>query len=266
MHKRFNKITAHGIGWIIPVLLIMVWQVASANAWVPANLMPPPAKIVSTLFNLFATGKLADHIGITTYRVFMGFWLGTGVALVLGILNGYFRTARNLIDPLIQGLRNIPSLAWVPLFILWMGIYESSKIALIALGVFFPVYLNLVSGIQRVDRNLLEVGWVHGYRGFRLIIHFFLPSALPSLVVGLRSGLGLGWMFVVAAEIMGASKGLGFLMTDGQTTGRPALIITSILLFALLGKWTDWLLEAAGRRVLSWQDTYDSGGRRHVTS
>lgn len=161
-----------------------------------------------------------------------------------------------LLDPLLQALRNIPSLAWVPLFILWMGIYETSKVTLIAVGVFFPVYLNLMSGIQGVDRKLVEVGKVYRLNWLQLIQRVFLPATLPSYIVGLRSGLGLGWMFVVAAEIMGASQGLGFLLIDGQTTGRPDLIVASILLFAVLGKLSDLGLEIVSKRLLHWQDDY----------
>src|SRR5690606_33622939 len=149
---------------------------------------------------------------------------------------------RELLDPLLQSLRSIPSIAWVPLFILWLGIYEASKITLIAVGVFFPVYLNLMSGIQGVDRKLVEVGRVYNFTGWRLVRKVLLPATLPSYVVGLRGGLGFGWMFVVAAEYMGASEGVGYLLLDGQQTGRAAIIIAAIILFAILGKGTDAIL------------------------
>jgi len=263
LRQRKASVAQWGMGLLVPLMLLAIWLTASACGWVAANQLPPPGKVIGTIVDLAKDGRLGAHIGITLYRVFTGFLLGTAVGVVLGVLNGYVSLARKLLDPLIQAVRNVPSLAWVPLFILWMGIYETSKISLIALGVFFPVYLNVLSGIQGVDRKLLEVGWVHGYRGVELVWHFFLPAALPSLWVGLRGGLGLGWMFVVAAEIMGASKGLGFLMTDGQTTGRPAIILASILLFALLGKLTDFILERLGRHVLVWQDSY-AAGRKDV--
>lgn len=139
-----------------------------------------------------------------------------------------------------------------------MGIYETSKIALIAVGVFFPVYLNLMSGVQGVDRKLVEVGKVYRLNGLKLIRRVFLPATLPAYIVGLRSGLSLGWMFVVAAEIMGASKGLGFLLIDGQATGRPSIVIASILLFAVLGKLTDVAIASVGKRLLYWQDSYSA--------
>jgi sulfonate transport system permease protein len=245
-----------GTGLIIPVSLAILWEGLSRAGVVPPNLLPAPSAIALTLWNLAITGELLTHIGATLVRMLIGFILGTALATVLGALTGYSRIAYQLLDPLLQALRNIPSLAWVPLFILWLGIYETSKIALIAVGVFFPVYLNLMTGIQQVDRKLVEVGNVYRLNQLALIRRVFLPATLPSYLVGLRSGLGLGWMFVVAAEIMGASRGLGFLLVDGQTTGRADIIIASILLFAVLGKLTDALLAKLGRRLLYWQDAY----------
>jgi sulfonate transport system permease protein len=212
--------------------------------------------VLATIGELWQSGDLLGHIVITLWRVAMGFCLGVSVATLLGALTGTSRQAREFLDPLLQALRSIPSLAWVPLFILWLGIYETSKVTLIAVGVFFPVYLNLMSGLQGVDRKLVEVGRVYRLTPLQLIQRVLLPATLPAYVVGLRSGLGLGWMFVVAAEVMGASKGLGYLLVDGQTTGRPAIILGSILLFALLGKATDALLAKLGERLLRWQDAY----------
>ena len=247
-----------GIGLILPITLLLIWELLSRLGVFPPNLLPAPSAIALTLSHLATTGELLGHITVTLYRIAAGFLMGGLVATFLGALTGYSRLAYNLLDPLLQALRNIPSLAWVPLFILWLGIYETSKITLIAVGVFFPVYLNLMTGVQQVDRKLVEVGQVYRLNQLQLIWRVFLPATLPAYIVGLRSGLGLGWMFVVAAEIMGASRGLGFLLVDGQTTGRPDLIIASILLFAVLGKLTDAILAAISKRVLYWQDSYRS--------
>lgn len=243
-------------GFLIPVVLVVVWEVLSRLGAVPPNLLPAPSTVLGTLWDLTIRGEIFRHIGITLYRMALGFLLGAALGTILGAITGYSRLFHELLDPLLQSLRNIPSLAWVPLFILWMGIYEVSKVSLIAVGVFFPVYLNLMSGVQGVDRKLVEVGKVYRLNSFALIRRVFLPATLPAYIVGLRSGLGLGWMFVVAAEIMGSSQGLGFLLVDGQTTGRPTIILVSILLFAVLGKLTDALLAAVGKRLLYWQDTY----------
>lgn len=245
-----------GIGLILPITLLLIWELLSRIGVFPPNLLPAPSAIALTLNHLATTGELLEHITVTLYRIAVGFLIGGLIATFLGALTGYSRLAYDLLDPLLQALRNIPSLAWVPLFILWLGIYETSKVTLIAVGVFFPVYLNLMTGVQQVDRKLVEVGKVYRLNQLQLIWRVFLPATLPAYIVGLRSGLGLGWMFVVAAEIMGASRGLGFLLVDGQTTGRPDLIIASILLFAMLGKLTDAILAAIGKRVLYWQDSY----------
>jgi len=207
------------------------------------------------ILHLAQSGDLAIHLTATLGRLGLGFLLGAAAGTVVGALTGASRTLRLAVDPLIQGLRSVPSIAWVPLFILWLGIFESSKVGLIAVGVFFPVYLNLMSGIAGVDRKLIEVGRAHRLSHLDLIRRVLLPAALPAYFVGLRGGLGLGWMFVAAAELMGASEGLGFLLVDGQQTGRPAIVIAAILLFALLGKLSDIALARIGQALTAWQDT-----------
>jgi sulfonate transport system permease protein len=241
-------------GLIVPALLAVLWEAASRAALVPPNLLPAPSAVVLAMVDLARSGELLAHIEITLLRVGAGFALGTVAATLLGALTGTSRLWARLLDPLLQGLRSIPSIAWVPLFVLWLGIFEASKVTLIAVGAFFPVYLNLMTGIRQVDRKLVEVGRAYGYSGLSLIRRVLLPATLPSYVTGLRGGLGLGWMFVVAAEFMGASEGLGFLLIDGQMTGRPAIILGSIVLFALLGKASDLALAALGQRLLAWQD------------
>jgi sulfonate transport system permease protein len=244
------------IGLVVPFLLLCIWELNGWRGWVRPNLLPPPSAVVSTVIELARRGELWGHIETTLLRVLFGFVIGTAVATALGALTGYSILWRRLLDPMLQALRSIPSIAWVPLFILWLGIFEAAKVTLIAVGVFFPVYLNLMAGIEAVDRRLVEVGRVYRFSAWRLIWRILVPATLPGYVTGLRSGLGLGWMFVVAAEIMGASKGLGFLLIDGEQTGRPALIIAAILLFAVLGKLTDMALLLAGRRALAWQDSF----------
>ncbi len=172
---------------------------------------------------------------------------------------GLSRRTEALLDPTFQALRAIPSLAWVPLLLLWLGIDEAPKITLIAIGAFFPVYLNFVAGIQNVDRKLVEVGGIYGLTGYRLIARIFLPAALPNLFTGLRTGLSLSWMFLVAAELIAATRGLGYLLTDGRETGRADLVIVAIIVLALLGKTSDSLLRWLEDRLLGWRDVHDSG-------
>lgn len=241
------------MGWILPIFLVIFWQALSMLGIIQAEWLPSPLTIAHTLFELGRSGEIWQHIGITTLRVLIGFVIGGAAGTVIGALTGYSEKLRKLLDPTLQALRNIPSMAWVPLFLLWLGIFEESKIALIATGVFFPVYLTLAAGIEQVDRRLLEVGEIFELTAGSKIIRIILPAALPSWITALRSGLSLGWMFVVAAELMGASKGLGFLMYDAQQTSRADVIIASIILFAILGKVSDGLLALSGAHLLRYQ-------------
>jgi sulfonate transport system permease protein len=241
-------------GFALPAALLLAWYGLSSTGVFPPQVAPSPYVVARDLWKLWSSGQLLGDIWVTTWRVASGFFLGVFVATVLGAVTGYSRLARDYLDPTIQALKAVPSLAWVPLFILWFGIFEASKILLIAVGVFFPVYLNLMTGIRGVDRKLVEVGRVNNLGKFDLIRRILAPATLPSYFTGLRAGLALGWMFVIAAELMGASRGLGFLMIDGEMTGRPSIIVGSLILFAIAGKITDAMIVALGRRVLSWQD------------
>ncbi|MFN5390075.1 MAG: ABC transporter permease, partial [Pseudanabaena sp.] len=168
IERSLNK-----LGWfkgaIVPIILLFIWEIASKAGWVAPNLLPAPSTVLGTINDLGKSGDLWKHIGITVYRVAVGFVIGVGVATVLGAVTGYSKIIHDLIDPLLQSLRSIPSLAWVPLFLLWMGIQETPRIALIAVGVFFPVYLSLMSGIRSVDRKLVEVGKIYRLTGLQLI-------------------------------------------------------------------------------------------------
>jgi sulfonate transport system permease protein len=243
----------------LPLAIGFVWELAAARGWIEARLLPPPSIVLGILRELAASGELLRHANATLLRVVEGFGLGVAAATFLGALTGYSAFARRLLDPTLQALRNIPSIAWVPLFILWFGIFEASKVALIAVGVFFPIYLGLMTGIGDVDRKLVEVGRAYELSSLAMIRRILMPAALPAYLTGMRSGLGLGWMFVIAAELMGASEGLGYLLVDGQMTGNAAQILASLVLFAILGKATDSVLAFLLRRQLAWRDSFVRG-------
>lgn len=244
------------LGLALPLGLALAWEAAVALGWSNGRLVPPPSRVFATISELAASGELSRHILATLTRVGAGFGLGVVAGTLMGAVSGYWNFARRLFDPTVQALRAIPSIAWVPLFILWLGIFETSKIALIAVGVFFPVYLGVMGAILGVDRKIVEVGRTFRLSGFDMIRRILLPAVLPAYVVALRVGLGLGWMFVVAAEFMGASEGLGYLLIDGQQLGKPAQILAAIVIFAILGKTTDWLIERAAAPLLRWQDAF----------
>jgi sulfonate transport system permease protein len=243
------------LGFFLPIAIALLWEAAVSFGLAQGRLVPPPSRIIATLLALAETGELWTHVWMTLWRVLVGFIIGAVAGTVFGALSGSSQTMRRLLDPTLQALRAIPSIAWVPLFILWLGIFEASKVALIAVGVFFPVYLGIAGAILSVDRKLVEVGHVFRLSRFQLARRILLPAVLPEAVIALRSGLGLGFMFVVAAEFMGASEGLGYLLVDGQQMGKPDQILAAIIAFALLGKLADSLLVLVTKPLVRWQDT-----------
>lgn len=255
---RLRRFVRPAIGLLLPLGVALAWELAVRFGYSNGRLVPPPGRIWQTLVELSASGELSRHIIATLSRVGAGFGLGVLAGTIFGAICGYWTLARGLLDLTLQALRAIPSIAWVPLFILWLGIFETSKVALIAVGVFFPIYLGVTGAILSVDRKIVEVGRIFRLSGFAMIRRILLPAVLPAYVISLRSGLGLGWMFVVAAEFMGASEGLGYLLTDGQQLGKPAQIVAAIIVFAILGKVTDWLIQLIAAPFLRWQDSFSA--------
>ena len=243
-------------GFFLPLLLLVIWEASVRFGLIGENLLPPPSSLLHTLQELVQDGSIFRHAAVSSVRVLIGFSIGSILAIAVGSIVGLSARAERLIDPTFQAIRAIPSLAWVPLLLLWFGIDELPKIILISIGAFFPVYLNLVSGIHNVDRKLVELGSIYGLKGVSLVRRIFLPAALPNLLVGLRSGLSLAWMFLVAAELIAATQGLGYLLTDGRETGRADLVMVSIFTLALLGKLSDGVLSWLEHYFLGWRDVY----------
>ena len=200
---------------------------------------------------------VAEHVGISGLRVALGFLMGSLLALITGAAVGLWKPVEDLLDPSFQALRAIPSLAWVPLLLLWLGIDEAPKLTLIAIGAFFPVYLGVSTGLRGVDRKLVEVARMAGLSSAQLAWRVLLPAAMPSVLTGVRQGLSLAWMFMVAAELIAATRGLGYLLTDGRETSRADLVLAAIVLLAVLGKLSDSLLRWLEARVLHWRDAFD---------
>jgi len=244
------------VGLILPVAAGLLWELAVRSGWASGRLVPPPSVIFATFWELAETGELQRHALATCLRVAAGFGIGVVAGTLAGALTGYSAFIQRLLDPTLQALRAIPSIAWVPLFVLWFGIFEGSKITLIAVGVFFPVYLGVMGAIMSVDRKLVEVGRAFRLSDAAMVRRILLPAVLPAYVLALRSGLGLGWMFVVAAELLGASEGLGYLLIDGQQLGKPAQIVAAIVAFAIIGKTTDWIVSAVAAPFLRWEDAF----------
>lgn len=239
------------IGLLMPLVLFVAWwAVTAAELFTPVQL-PSPSAVLEAAVGLLQRGDLWMHIGISVQRVVLGFGIGAVLGMLFGAVLGLSRWADALLTPILGALRAVPSLAWVPLLILWMQIGEDSKVTLIAIGAFFPVFTTLYAGLQHVDPQLVEAGRAFGYKGFRLFKTIQLPAVVPSIFSGLRLALAQAWLFLVAAELIASSMGLGFLLTDSQNNGRTDRLILAIILLALLGKITDTVLGFAEKRAIA---------------
>lgn len=242
---------------MLPAFLLVAWFVATDVAQLfRASQLPSPTQVLRAAADLAAGGDLLRHVSASVGRVLAGFSSGAALALLVSVVVGLSRTVEQALDPTLQAIRSVPSLAWVPFLLLWMGIGETPRVTLIAIGAFFPVYVNLVSGIRNVDRRLVEVGYVFGLSRADLVRRIIVPAALPYLLTGLRVGLGQAWLFLVAAELIASVSGLGFMLIDGQNSARPDIMLVAILTLAALGKLSDGLLRAVERRALAWTDTF----------
>lgn len=237
------------LGAVVPVVLVGAWWISTAVGAFPPSQLPPPVDVFTAAQQLWATGALQLNIAISVQRVLVGFACGAVAGLVVGGLTGSSATAYRLLSPTLGALRAVPSLAWVPLLGLWIGLGEPPKITLVAIGAFFPVYTTVLSAMTHLDPALVEVGRAYGRRGLGLFTSVLLPATAPTLLSGLRLGLAQSWLFLVAAELISSSIGLGYQMTNGQNTSRTDQVLLAIILLALLGKATDLVLGLVENRV-----------------
>ena len=238
------------LGAILPVALLVVWWLATHLGWVPLFKLPTPESVVAAAFDLSDRGLLWEYIGISTQRVFLGFVIGSIIGLALGSLVGLSRFADAFLAPTIGAARAVPSLAWVPLLILYLGFGEDSKVALVIIGALFPVYTTVAGALRHVDPHLVEFGRAYGYHGIRLLTRVQLPAVVPAIVSGLRLALAQAWLFLVAAELVGSTMGLGFLLIESQNNGRIDRLILAIIILAVLGKLSDTLIGLLERFLL----------------
>jgi sulfonate transport system permease protein len=238
------------LGAVLPLAVLGIWQLVSALGVVPAYRLPSPTGVFLAGVDLYNRGLLATHIAISTQRVVIGFIVGSLIGLVFASLVGLSRFAALLFGPTFGGLRAIPSLAWVPLLALYVGINEDSKVILIAIGAFFPVYTTVSNALRHVDPQLLEAGRAYGYSGTRLLRLVQLPAVVPSVISALRLALAQSWLFLVAGELLGASMGLGFLLVESGQNGRYDRLFLTIIILGILGIITDSLIGVLERYLL----------------
>jgi sulfonate transport system permease protein len=229
-------------GAVLPLAILAAWQLTTSLGLFSLVQLPSPGMVFAAGVELIERGLLGQYVAISSQRVLVGFAIGASLGLLLGAVTGLVRAWDVFFGSTLGAIRAVPSLAWVPLLVLWLKIGEESKITLIAIGAFFPVYTTVSAALRHVDRQLVEACRAFGLRGVRLFTTVQLPAVLPSVISGLRLALAQAWLFLVAAELIASSMGLGFLLVDSQNNGRVDRILLAITLLAVLGKTTDALV------------------------
>ncbi|TCN26058.1 aliphatic sulfonate ABC transporter permease SsuC [Mesobacillus foraminis] len=252
MKKRLIQL----VPWIVPILLMAAWQVLSVLGYISSRILPNPVDIFKAGVELGQSGQLWHDIGVSSKRAFWGFIIGGGIGFILGLWNGLSKVAETILDTTIQMIRNIPHLALIPIVILWFGIEEEAKLFLVALGTFFPIYLNTFHGIRSVDPSLIEMGKVYGLKGFSLFLHVIFPGALSSILVGVRFALGITWVTLIVAETIAANSGIGYMAMNAREFMQLDVVVLSIMLYAILGKLSDVAAKLAEKRFLKWNSNY----------
>lgn len=236
-----------------PILLLLLWEGASRSGLIPDHTLAAPSTVLATLFAMVRSGELPANLAVSFWRAAFGLGLGVTLGTALGLVAGLSRQGEALVDPLMQIKRTIPVVALAPLFIVWFGIGETTKIALIAFAAMFPLYLNLYNGIRGVDKRLVEGALSFGLDRWQLILHVILPGALPSLLVGLRYALTISIVMLVIAEQINASAGLGFLINNARDFMRTDIIVVCLMVYALLGLAADQIVRIVENRALEWR-------------
>lgn len=238
---------------ILGILFVLIsWKVITLLNLVNEVILPPPESVIRVLLLDLKNGNLLNHILISLFRVITGFSLAAVIGVTIGLLMGWFKFISDLLSSLIESLKSIPPIAWIPLAILWFGIGEISKIYIIAYGAFFPIVLNTIFGIKSIDKNLLRMAESMNLKGFKLFKEVIFPGALPSILTGLRIGLGIGWMCLIAAEMIGATSGLGYMIEKSRLLLLIPRVILGMITIGFLGFISDRLLQRLERKLIPW--------------
>lgn len=237
---------------VAPVSLITLWEIGGNLGYINNGILPSPHKLVNTTLHLIENGKLGMNLAVSGIRVVQGFAIGAAGGIMIGLAMGLSRTINRILSSLVGVLRPIPMIAWIPLLILWLGIDEESKIAVIVIGSFWPVLLNTIHGIQSVDQKLLEVTKILEKSTGEVLLHVIIPSALPSIFTGIRLGMGTAWTCVVAAEMIAASKGIGYMITYAREISQPNVVLVGVLSIGIVGLLIDTIILRLQIRLLRW--------------
>jgi len=247
----------------LPVMLAIVWIIGSSLSIWNSYIIPTPAEVVGNAYKLALNGTLFKHAAVSLYRVFAGFLAAFLLAFPLGVLFGMNSQVRDYFEALLEFLRHIPPLAAMPMLILWFGIGEWPKLLIVVLATFFPIFLNTLHGVASCDVKLIEVGKSFGLRKREIFRRIVLPAALPSVLVGMRLGLGYSWRALVGAELIAASSGIGYMILDAEQLARPDIVVLGILTIGILGSVIDWAFFHVTQLASPWRGgeftNYDRG-------
>ncbi|WP_195701680.1 ABC transporter permease subunit [Companilactobacillus futsaii] len=241
--------------FLIPIIVILLWQVSSTLGWLSSSVLPSPIAVLQDGIELTQSGELPKNLSISLYRATAGLIIGGSVGFILGFVNGMSNTFRLLFDSSIQMFRNIPHLALIPLIILWLGINESAKISLVAIGTMFPVYINTFHGIRSVDPDLIEMGESYELSKHQMFFKIIFPAALPQILVGIRYALGVMWTTLIVAETISASSGIGYMANNAEDFVDMETVVLCIVIYAVLGKISDLVAKSFESLLLDWQNT-----------
>jgi ABC-type nitrate/sulfonate/bicarbonate transport system permease component len=242
--------------WGTMAVLLLLWEII-AGYWLPrgrpelTTLLPPPTAIFKAAIELIGSGELLMHLWQSLRRELIAFAFALA-AVPLGIAMGWWKWAHEQLDPIIEILRPIPPIAWIPLSILWLGIGNAQNQFIIFLGIFFPLLINTIQGVKNVEPNLVRAARCLGASEWQILKRVVLPAALPQIFTGIRIGFGVGWMALVAAELVGASSGLGFLINDARSLLKTDVVILGMLTIGVVGLVLDLLIRKIAKRVLPW--------------
>ena len=250
------------MGWLLPIAIFVLWQLGSSTGVLSSKILPNPLDIGRAAYRLTANGELLTNMETSTLRALAGLVVGGGIGLAFGVANGLSRWADTSTDSTLQMVRNVPHLALIPLVIVWFGIDEGAKLFLVALGVFFPIYLNTLHGIRAVDPQLVEMGRSYGMGPATLFRRIIWPGALPSIFVGLRYALGITWLTLIVAETIAAQSGIGYMAMQAREFMQTDVIVLAILIYAVLGKGADSIVRVLERVFLSWNPAFANKGAR----
>lgn len=240
----------------IPIIVLIIWQLAGVFDLVSKTVLPTPLDILLAFQELIKTGELFGHLSISVFRAAAGFFIGGSLGIILGTIVGFSTRSEQYLDPSVQMLRTVPHLAVAPLFVLWFGFGETSKVLLIADGAFFPLYVNAFLGIRGVDSKLFDVARVLEFNKRKLITKLILPAALPNLLLGARLSLGVAWVSLVVAELMGSTEGIGYMIMDARQFSNTDIVFVGIIIFAFVGKFSDSLVRLLEVKFLRWRDNF----------